>query len=552
MAPSITLGFQALILCGPGVSLTTFTSKPEDYPKCLIPVANRPMLFYVIDFCRRSGIYDITLMTPPSSYPAVYSAMKLDPYLTSFHSPTPSVIAPKGLDMTMGTAQLLRLPEVQGVIKTDFVLLPCDLICDLSGESLIEAWMATQGVVCKNKSSKDRRNSFNTFDKKTIEVRQKGRYGGLAVYYQTVDKAGNTIAKGEFADFMAVAPLRHDEATVIPPIDLQSAAIRFNLCKLLLSMPVATVKEKLEEEKGLLLRHSLLKTHAHIRLLATFRDAHLYVFPRWVRELVRGQQRLQSISDDLIGNWAKSSWQDGLGEKLGLTRMVQYNTVSLEESSFDSNFEAKYVHPKIDLQRLSTTKSALNTPPPKYIHDPKSLKAEKLPPPPTPADLPQLLAYVHHGAQLIRRVDNSGTLLATSLLLAKLPPIEEVGRKAASPFAHARKISSPELVAERSIVTEKDCLIGDHVVIESSCVVKESCIGSKCHIRSGARITRCVVMEGAVVEARVQLSGCVIGRRARIGRESVLRDCEVQDCNVIPEKVDARDHKFMVFDMTAS
>lgn len=228
--------------------------------------------------------------------------------------------------------------------------------------------------------------------------------------------------------------------------------------------------------------------------------------------------------------------------------MIQYSTVNLEESSFDSNVEAKYIDPRIDLQRLSTTKSALNTLPPKYIHDPKSLKAEKNPPPATPADLPQLLAYVYRGGNLIRRIDNPSLLLATSLHLAKLPSIKEVGRESASPFAHARKISSPELVASRSMVTAHDCLLGDHVTIESTAVVKESCIGSNCHIHRGARIIRCVVMEGAVVEERVQLSGCVIGRRARIGRESVLRDCEVQDCNVVSGKVEARDQKFMVFE----
>ncbi|KAJ5333173.1 hypothetical protein MYU51_021159 [Penicillium brevicompactum] len=546
MSPSLTLGFQALILCGPGVSLNTFTSKPDDFPKCLIQVANRPMVYYPIEFCRRTGITDITLITPPSSFPAVNSAMKLDPHLTSFHSPIPSIIAPKGLDMTMGTAQLLRLPEVQAVIKTDFILLPCDLICEVSGEALIEAWMTTQGVVNQSKSARERRNSFNTFDKKPLDVRQKGRHGALTIYYQTATK-DDTI-KNEATDFVAIAPLTHDEAAVIPSTDPEQAPIRFNLFKLLLSTPMATIKDKMEQEKGLLLRHSLLQTHARIRLLTTFRDAHLYIFPRRVRDLVRGQQRLQSISDDLIGNWAKSCWQDGLGENLGLTRMIQYSTVNLEESSFDSNIEAKYIDPRIDLQRLSTTKSALNTLPPKYIHDPKSLKAEKNPPPATPADLPQLLAYVYRGGNLIRRIDNPSLLLATSLHLAKLPSIEEVGRESASPFAHARKISSPELVAGRSMVTAHDCLLGDHVTIESTAVVKESCIGSNCQIHRGARIIRCVVMEGAVVEERVQLSGCVIGRRARIGRESVLRDCEVQDCNVVSGKVEARDRKFMVFE----
>lgn len=472
--------------------------------------------------------------------------MKLDPHLTSFHSPTPSIIAPKGLDMTMGTAQLLRLPEVQAIIKTDFVLLPCDLICELSGESLIEAWMATQGVVNQSKSSRERRNSFNTFDKKSLDVRQKGRHGGLTVYYKTADKTEST--KSEVTDFVAIAPLTHDEAAVIPPTDPETAAIRFKLSKLLLSIPMATVKEKMDGDQALVLRHSLLQTHARISLLTTFRDAHLYIFPRWVRELVRGQQRLQSISDDLIGNWAKSGWQDGLGENLGLTRMIQYSTVNLEESSFDSSIDAKYIDPRIDLQRLSTTKSALNTLPPKYIHDPKSLKAEKNPPPATPADLPQLLTHIHRGPQLLRRIENPSTLLSTSLLLAKLPSIEEVGRQSCSPFAHARKISSPELIADRSMVTARDCLLGDHVTIESTAVVKESCIGSNCHVHRGARIIRCVVMEGAVIEARVQLTGCVIGKRARIARGCILWDCEVQDCNIVPAKVDGRDQKFMVFE----
>lgn len=54
--PVPATGFQALILCGPGVSLNTFTSNSEEYPKCLLPVANRPMVFYAMDFCRRSGI----------------------------------------------------------------------------------------------------------------------------------------------------------------------------------------------------------------------------------------------------------------------------------------------------------------------------------------------------------------------------------------------------------------------------------------------------------------------------------------------------------------
>ena len=49
-------GLQALILCGPGSSFPTFTANPDESPKALLPIANRPMVWYSIDFCYRTGI----------------------------------------------------------------------------------------------------------------------------------------------------------------------------------------------------------------------------------------------------------------------------------------------------------------------------------------------------------------------------------------------------------------------------------------------------------------------------------------------------------------
>lgn len=49
-------GLQALILCGPGASLATFTSNPKESSKALLPIANRPMVWYPMDWCHRMGI----------------------------------------------------------------------------------------------------------------------------------------------------------------------------------------------------------------------------------------------------------------------------------------------------------------------------------------------------------------------------------------------------------------------------------------------------------------------------------------------------------------
>lgn len=49
-------GFQAVILCGPGASFSTFTSTPKDIPKALLPIANRPMVWYPLEWCYRMGV----------------------------------------------------------------------------------------------------------------------------------------------------------------------------------------------------------------------------------------------------------------------------------------------------------------------------------------------------------------------------------------------------------------------------------------------------------------------------------------------------------------
>ena len=52
-----SIGFQAVILCGPGTGLYPFT---EDLPKALLPIANKPMLHYPLEWAEKAG-FDCTL-----------------------------------------------------------------------------------------------------------------------------------------------------------------------------------------------------------------------------------------------------------------------------------------------------------------------------------------------------------------------------------------------------------------------------------------------------------------------------------------------------------
>ncbi|KAL4873797.1 hypothetical protein BDV12DRAFT_159635 [Aspergillus spectabilis] len=544
-------GFQALILCGPGVSLNTFTSDPEEFPKALIPIANRPMVWYPLDWCYRMGITNITLITPAPSQAPLEAALSQNPHLTSLPSPSPSVLAPADLTLTTGTAELLRLPEVQACIKSDFLLLPCDLICDIPGESLLEAWMVSQSALGGSTLA----GGWNTNGPKTIGMGGEagGRRGGLAVYYQT--RGREESVKGEVTDFVATAPLEQDEAPAAPHPTDGPAGLRFGLSKLVLSMPMDTVKEKMEEDKGLLIRHSLVKKHAKVKMLTSYRDAHAYVFPYWVKEHALLNEQFESVSEDLVGWWAKTDWQTGLGEKLRMNEIFrQSRTTGLDDESLEE---------EIDIKAMSTTKAGAGESHDASIPEApiefqfasrvKTSGSDSGIESPNKGKLtiPPVLAYMHSSlpsAPLIRRVDTSALLLSVSLRLAKLESIEEAGKVAASAFAHNQKVAYPAGVAQRCTVTKTDCLLADNVTVDEKCVIKESVIGVGCHIASGARLTRCLVMDGAVVGERCQLTGCIVGRRSKVGRECVLKDCEIQDGHGVEDQTDAKNEKFMRFE----
>jgi translation initiation factor eIF-2B subunit gamma len=447
--------------------------------------------------------------------------------------------------MTMGTCELLRLPEVQACIKTDFLLLPCDLICEIPGESLLEAWMVSQSSL-GGSLVPEGRNAHGPITRGS-GGEQGGRRGGLGVYYKTKDREESV--KGEATDFVALAPLDKDEAPTVSHPTKGPAALRFDLSKVVMSSPMDTVKEKMENDKGFLIRHSLVEKHAQVKMLTSYRDAHLYVFPYWVKDLARND-KLESVSEDLIGYWAKSEWQKGLGDKLGMTELFerqQDNQIPGETGSHDD----ESVEEEIDLQAMSTTKSGsiiADAGLPSFASRVKASEAEAAKTKKA-SKIPPILAYVQReSAPFVRRVDSSALLLSTSLRLAKLPSIEEAGRIEASLFAHNQKIAHPEGVAQRCTVSKSDCLLAENVTVEQFAVIKESVIGSNCHISSKARLTKCVLMDGVTVGSNVTLTNCIIGRRAKIGAESTLKECEVQDSYIVPEETDAKNEKFMIFE----
>lgn len=506
----------------------------------------------------------ITLITPPESKDALQTALDTNPYLTSLPSPKPDILAPEALIFTSGTAEIFRFPEVQDAITQDFIVLPCDIVSELEGLSLLDAWLVTQsgfGGATGGLTEDGRPISIGVGGEKL------GRRGGLGVWYHSA-RSEDGKKKIEDADFLATTPC--EKSIVSPP----EGSLRSRLEKVVMSMPMDTLNDKFEEENMLAIRSSLIRKHGRVKMKTNLRDAHVYLFPYWVKDFMAQNATFDSVSEDVLGWWAKATWQDGLADKLGLGEILDPPRLP----HTNSNGNANPLSQEISVTALSTTSrfTPSNTPsdtngtahlasrvqqPTTAPTKPSSTSLE----PDTKLTIPSLLAYIHplniasspEPQPQITRVDTISSFLTTSLRLAKLPPSPE----SPSPLSHPSKVAEPDSVPHQARVSTEDSLIDAAVSLAPRISVKESVIGSRSIISTGARLQRCLLMESVEIGEGAQLTGCIVGRGARIegapvsdgskkkGQEqerTVLWDCVVGHGVVVPWGTEARGETFVV------
>jgi len=566
----VQTGFQALILCGPGIGLNTFTNTPQEYPKALVPIANRPMIWYVLDWCYRMGVTDITIITPPAAKAPIEAALAQNPDLTTLPSPKPDLLAPRDLEPETPTAELLRLPEVQDVIKTDFLLLPCDLICDIPGDAFLESYLTSMAGIAGTGADFEDNLSRIAKNKFGLSAEGSGRRGGLSIWYNTVNREESV--KKEECDFMGtVAMDSYHEAPLQKIADQPDGRLR----KLVWTTPMSELLEEAEENKSWRVRQSLLRRYGAVKCMTQYRDSHIYFFPYWVKEFAMENEDFESISEDLVGTWAKAEWRKpSYRAEFGANKIFKQSALASINEESRNRAEAP-IEDEIDLLSLSSTQITQHTLNVSQIkrHEPLHFasRVQNINPedsmistttddsadpdaadsdtPPSIPHLPPILSHILPSAPtapLVRRVDSTPLLLTVSLLLAKLPAQSESASP--SPFAHPHKLhpTSQPPPSVRISVSTPDSLIASNTTLAQHCSVKQSCIGSNCVIGAGARILGCVIMDGAVIGEKSVLSGCVIGKKAVVGKGVTLRDCEVADGKDIGEGTEAKGEKFLV------
>lgn len=401
--------------------------------------------------------------------------MAADPHLNSF---TPRIISPKHLTHNSGTAEILRMSEVVAVLSSDFVVLPCDFVTDMDGTTLVELFLSLSP--------------------------ENPLRGGMGLWYQAT---GTSALKGEEPDFIATTQLANTKLG-------RRSNDGLTYSRLVVAMPADALNDVLDEGAGLRIRKSLIQANPALKLLRSCRDAHVYFLPHWILNFIALNKSIDSISEDVIGLWAKASWQPSLAAQLG------FEDLSKTECS------------EIDIELAGLLQGSDS--------EPNDNGSNIILAPPIIA---AIQSSVGGTTPIIRRVDTPTLLLSISRQIARLPTQDEASGTI-NPLAHAVRITSPKMVAPRCTTGKLDSLLAHQVDMQEKSMIKDSVIGPGVVIGPSGRISGCVVMEGSNIGPGCSLEDTVVGRRCNIGPRCRLKDCVIQDRYTMAPETEAKDQTF--------
>lgn len=219
--------YQVVILSGgTGTSLFPLT---DDIPKALIPIANRPLISYQLELLEKCG-FDEAIVVTLESYGNKIARFIGESYKGKI---TVSMVSLKEYS---GTADVLY--KIRDKLKTHFIVISGDLILD------------------------------DTFLFNAVDMHRSRDAAAVMLLKQpTEEQQAQEKAK--------LKPAKKGEEHTFDYIGLDDKKER-----------VLFLTSSADAEDGLKINKSLLRRYPHMKIFTTLLDSHLYVFSKWVLDLL--------------------------------------------------------------------------------------------------------------------------------------------------------------------------------------------------------------------------------------------------------------------------
>lgn len=415
------------------------TDLTSSIPKPLLPVGNKPLIWYPLNLLERVGFEEVIVITTRD----VQKALSAE-----FKTKMKTDIVCISDEADMGTADSLR--HIYPKLKTDVLVLSCDLITDVALHEVVDlfrAHNASLAMLMRKGQDSSQPVPGQKGKKKTVEQRD----------FIGVDSTGKRLL------FMA------NEAD-------------------------------LDEE--LVIKGSILQKHPRIRFHTGLVDAHLYCLKKYVVDFLMENKSISSIRSELIPylvrkQFSTASSQQGHEEKEEDLKKKELKSLDIysfmKEAPCDTCWNAYRGDQWEDLSRSQVRC---------YVHIMKEglcsrvstlglyMEANRQVPRLLPLLCPEE-SLVHPSAQIVNR-----PLVGSDSLIG---PDTQVGEK--SSVKHS-VIGSSCVIRDRVTIT--NCLLMDAVTVEEGSNISGCVICNNAVIEKGAEVKDCLIGNGQRIETKAK------------------------------------------------
>ncbi|XJO71589.1 hypothetical protein BDV3_001075 [Batrachochytrium dendrobatidis] len=432
--------FQAVILAGFGSRLYPLADG-DSVPKALLPIANRPMIAYQLDWLEEANIRgtDLVYQILQHLFDSPRTYILVDIIIAAYPGARGKIngVVQSLLEGSTGTkVQIVEVPENSGSadalrtiktkIKTDFIVISCDLITDIPVHYLINSFRLQNPTM-----------TAFFYDAGNLEA-------------STDRPAAKDDGLGEFIG-----------------IDDQSSR-------------VLIMASKADLDDDLELRVSMIAKFPVVHLHSQLRDAHLYIFRKWVLDLVSKNKNLSSIKNDLVPLLLECQHRESVLKREGIDKLM---------AAGNSDLFARAL--------MYSTSG----------HEP------------TPQNV-TCNAVVYRDGFTAR----GNTVWSYS----------ELNRHVVKHMTESRVQASAEVNAKAQV--GHDSLVGEGTKIDERCSVKKSVIGNHCKIGKNVKITNSIIMDYVHIEDGVKIDESVVCNNAKVGAHALLKDCRVGAEQIVPSE----------------
>ncbi|CCK71329.1 translation initiation factor eIF2B subunit gamma KNAG_0G02730 [Huiozyma naganishii CBS 8797] len=483
---------QAFIFCGEGERLEPFSvlrggdaaaagssagdgvdSQQVRLPKALLPIANRPMLEYVIDWCDQGDFSEINVVAPAGELIETIQ-QRLAEFLKLRQQQFGMI--KQGLSLNIHSHYSQEWKQINFIpseyaslgeclqhdllprIVSDFVLLPCDFITDVPPQIMV--------------------NQFQNRDDENL---------AMAVYYKN-----------------ATDPPPFDKKQV-PPTDYTLYSTNEDSNKQPVLLDVYT-SNNVHRTKYLQVRSHLLWKYPNTTVSKRLLNASIYFCSVELCTLLMKQGKQRRESNNAHHSEAESvhTEDDDEGEdNNNRNEPGSNNSTAIYPSYFKHNKNTMVPDPismKSSLEKLFRDLARRSW---KHVTPARETVGVFV------LSQPDLTTFV--------RANNLSTYMDANRFILKIKSM-------------TRNLMTSSSAIGADALVDPSCRLGEKTSIKLSALRNAVQVGNKC------RISGSVLSEGAVVEDECILDNVILGPYARVGKKSKLTNCYVEGGFIVEEK----------------